>query len=150
MQAHLLTTLPDDYLAKADAASMAVSLEARSPFLDQDVIELAMKIPFQTRFSGGTPKSLLRRLAYRYVPREVIDRPKQGFVAPVGKWLREDWRDLVDDTILGPHVEQRGWFRRDALERVVAEHRAGTDHAYLLWSLMVLELWVRSTVDASA
>jgi asparagine synthase (glutamine-hydrolysing) len=147
MQAHLLTTLPDDYLAKADAASMAVSLEARSPFLDQDLIELAMRIPAATRFSGGTPKSLLRKLAYRYLPSQVIDRRKQGFVAPVGKWLREDWRDLVDDTVLGEHVERRGWFRRAPLERLVAEQRAGADHGYILWTLMVLELWLRTAVD---
>ena len=147
MQAHLLTTLPDDYLAKADAASMAASLEARSPFLDQDVIELAMRIPMDVRFAGGTPKALLRNLAYRYLPRHVIDRKKQGFVAPVGKWLRDDWNDLVQDTVLGAHVERRNWFRRKSLERFVSEHRRGTDHGYLLWTLMILELWMRIAVD---
>ena len=149
MQAHLLTTLPDDYLAKVDAASMAVSLEARSPFLDQDLIELAMKIPRDVRFSNGTPKSLLRSLAYRYLPRHVVDRQKQGFVAPVGKWLRHDWSDLVDDTVLGAHVEQRNWFQRSALERVVAEHRQGKDRGYLLWTLVILELWMRVAVDGT-
>jgi asparagine synthase (glutamine-hydrolysing) len=147
MQAHMLTTLPDDYLAKADAASMAVGLEARSPFLDQDLIELAMTIPAHVRFSGGTPKALLRQLAYRYLPRHVIDRPKQGFVAPVGKWLREDWRDLVQQVVLGPEVERRGWFNRRALEHVVARHQRGENHGYLLWTLLVLELWLRMAVD---
>ena len=149
MQAHLLTTLPDDYLAKVDAASMAVSLEARSPFLDQDLIELAMKIPQHVRFSGGIPKSLVRRLARRYLPAHVIDRKKQGFVAPVGKWLRDDWSDLVDDTVLGPHIERRNWFERAALERIVAEHRRGRDRGYLLWTLIILELWMRMTVDGT-
>jgi asparagine synthase (glutamine-hydrolysing) len=147
MQAHMLTTLPDDYLAKADCASMAASVEARSPLLDQDLIELAMKIPLNVRFKGGTPKGLLRKLAYRYLPRHVIDRRKQGFVAPVGKWLRDDWQDLVQDAILGAHVERRGWFKRAALERLVAEHRAGHDRGYVLWTLMILELWTRMTVD---
>jgi asparagine synthase (glutamine-hydrolysing) len=147
MQAHLLTTLPDDYLAKADAASMAASLEGRSPFLDQDVVELAMRIPHNIRFSGGTPKALLRSLAYRYLPRHIIDRKKQGFVSPVGKWLRDDWSDLVDDTVLGEHIERRNWFRRDSLERIVAEHRRGEDRGYLLWTLMILELWTRMAVD---
>lgn len=147
MQAHLLTTLPDDYLAKADSASMAASLEARSPLLDQDLIELAMRIPASIRFARGTPKALLRKLAYRYVPRHVIDRKKQGFVAPVGKWLREDWSDLVDDAVLGTHVERRNWFKRRSLERIVAEHRQGIDRGYLLWSLVILELWMRLAVD---
>jgi asparagine synthase (glutamine-hydrolysing) len=147
MQAHLLTTLPDDYLAKADCGSMAASVEARSPLLDQDLIELAMKIPLNVRFKGGTPKGLLRKLAYRYLPRHVIDRRKQGFVAPVGKWLREDWQDLVQDTGLGTHVERRGWFRRSALERIVADHQTGRDRGYLLWTLMILELWTRMAVD---
>lgn len=147
MQAHLLTVLPDDYLAKVDSATMAVSLEARSPFLDQDLIELAMRIPLATRFSGGAPKALLRRLAYRFLPRHIIDRPKQGFVAPVGQWLRRDWIDLIEAVVLGPAVERRGWFTRSALERVVADHRRGHDRGYLLWTLLVLELWMQMAVD---
>jgi len=147
MQAHMLTTLPDDYLAKADAASMAVGVEARSPFLDQELIELAMRIPAKMRFSGGTPKALLRHLAYRYLPRQTIDRRKQGFVAPVGRWLREDWQDLVQGVILGPEIERRGFFKRSALERVVAQHREGYDFGYLLWTLLMLELWMRMAVD---
>lgn len=145
MQAHLQTRLPDDYCAKVDVATMAVSLEARSPFLDVDVIELAMRIPAEARFRNGEPKSLLRRLARRLLPVETVDRRKMGFVAPVGQWLRHDWPDLVDDLILGPHVESRGWFRRDTLQRLVAEQRQGANHDYLLWNLLILEMWLRQT-----
>jgi asparagine synthase (glutamine-hydrolysing) len=145
MQAQLLTILPDDYLAKVDGATMGVSVEARSPFLDVDLMELAMRIPAAARFRGGKAKSLLRRLALRYVPAQCVRRRKQGFAAPIGKWLREDWNDLVEDFVLGPQVEQRGWFQRNTLERVVQEHRRGVDHAHLLWALLVLELWIRLT-----
>ena len=145
MQAQMQTLLPDDYCTKVDVATMAVSLEARCPFLDVDVIELAMKIPAAARFRGGEPKSLLRHLARRLLPVETVDRRKMGFRAPVGHWLRHDWPDLVDDLILGPHVEERHWFRRDTLQRLVTEQRQGVNHDYLLWNLLILEMWLRQT-----
>ena len=74
-------------------------------------------------------------------------RRKQGFIAPVGLWIRRDWSELVDEFILGSHVEERGWFRRDTLQRVVKEHRQGIDHAYLLWALLILEMWLRMRVN---
>lgn len=147
MQTRLLTVLPDDYLAKVDNATMAVSLEARTPFLDLEVMELAMHIPAASRFRHVKSKFLLRQLAERYVPVKCVRRRKQGFVAPVGKWIREDWPDLVDELVLGPHVEERRWFRRKALQAIVDEHRRGIDHSYLLWGLMVLELWVRMSIE---
>ena len=147
MQLRMLTVLPDDYLAKVDNATMAVSLEARSPFLDLDVMELAMHIPAAARFRRGKSKSLLCKLAERYVPTSCVRRRKRGFVAPVGKWIREDWPDLVEKLVLGPHVEERQWFRREALQKIVEEHRRGVDHGYLLCGLIVLELWVRMSVE---
>ena len=146
MQACMATVLSNDYLMKVDNGTMAVGLEARSPFLDIDLLELAMSVPVNIRFRGGKSKHLLRELALKYVPKECVNRRKQGFVAPVGAWLRQ-WSDLVDDLILGPHVEQRGWFRRPALESIVSEHRRGADRAYLLWGLLILELWVRMSLE---
>ncbi len=147
METQARSVLPDDYLTKVDNATMAVSLEARCPFLDLDVFELGMRIPADARFRGGKPKSLLRTLAERYVPRQCVRRRKRGFVAPVANWLRRDWPDLVDDLILGPQIEQRQWFRREALQTIVDEHRGGRNHGYLLWGLMVLELWVRMACE---
>jgi asparagine synthase (glutamine-hydrolysing) len=144
MQARLLTVLPDDYLAKVDSGTMGFSLEARSPFLDIDVLELAMRIPARLRFGRGEPKSILRQLARRHLPKQCVNRKKQGFVAPIGRWLQRDWTDLVDELVLGPHVEQRQWFRRDMLQQIVAEYRNGIDHGYLLWAFIVLELWLRT------
>jgi asparagine synthase (glutamine-hydrolysing) len=148
MQAHLQTILAEDYLPKVDLATMGVSLEARCPFLDLDVMELAMRIPAAVRFRGFRPKGLLRKLARKHLPRGCVDRRKKGFSAPIGLWLRKDWPDLVDALILGPQVERRGWFRRETLQRLVAEQREGrSDHAHLLWTLLVLELWVRIAVE---
>jgi asparagine synthase (glutamine-hydrolysing) len=143
MDVQLRTMLVDDYLAKVDIGTMAVGLEARCPFLDVELVELAMKIPEDVRFRKGRPKSVLRRLAARHLPREVFTRRKRGFVAPVGRWLRTEWTDMVDDLVLGPNVERRGLFERAALNRIVGEHRGGRDRGYLLWSLMVLEQWQR-------
>lgn len=149
MEVQMQTLLQDDYLAKADIGTMAASVEGRAPFLDVDLAELAMRIPARVRFRRNQPKGLLRELARRHVPPAVIDRPKRGFVAPVGGWLRGSWRDLVDDVVLGPSVERRGWFRRDALRTIVARQRARQGGDYLVWTLLILELWLRMTVDGS-
>jgi asparagine synthase (glutamine-hydrolysing) len=145
MQAQMRTQLPDDFLTKVDVATMGVSLEARCPFLDLDVVELAMRIPARVRFRRCEPKGLLRQLARRHMPPECVNRRKLGFQLPIRQWLREDWSDLVDDLILGPQVERRGWFQRPALKRLVEQHRQGARNDFLLWSLLVLELWLRKT-----
>jgi asparagine synthase (glutamine-hydrolysing) len=149
MECDLRCSLVDDMLTKVDVASMAVSMETRCPFLDIDVIDLASRIPTRIRFSGLRRKGLLRALARRHLPRETVDRKKLGFGVPVGLWFRRDWTDIVQEFILGPHVEQRGWFRRQTLERIVAEHRQGAAHQDLLWALLVLELWLRLVVDCT-
>jgi asparagine synthase (glutamine-hydrolysing) len=147
MQVHAVTTLPDDYLAKVDVGTMAVSLEARSPFLDLDVMELAARIPAPTRFRRFKAKSLLRSLALHHIPAECVNRRKQGFSASIRLWFKRDWNDLVQEFILGPHVESRGWFQRKALQQLVDETAAGNDHSNLLWGLLILELWWRIAVD---
>ena len=147
MRFHFETVLPDDFLPKVDLTTMGASLEARCPLLDLDVLEIALRVPPRLRFADGQPKGLLRRLARRHVPAHTVNRRKQGFSAPVALWFRESWGDLVQEFILGPHVERRAWFRRDALERLVAEHHRGVDRGNLLWALLILELWTRIAVD---
>lgn len=149
MQAYMVTTLPDDYLAKVDSGTMAMSLEARSPFLDVDLLRLAGSIPAPMRFRRAKAKSLLRSLALRYIPRQCVQRRKKGFAAPIHLWLRGDWQDIVEEFVLGPRVKTRGWFRPETLQRVVAEHARGIDHSELIWGLLVLELWMRLSVDKS-
>jgi len=147
MQTHMQTVLADDYLPKVDLATMGASIEGRCPFLDFDLVELAMRMPQKVRFHGGRPKGLLRELAHRYLPAAGIDRRKQGFDAPIGLWFRLHWSDLTRRFILGPGVERRGWFRREALEQLVEEHARGIDHGQLLWALLILELWLQMALE---
>jgi len=149
MQAHAETILADEFLPKADLATMGASLEGRCPLLDLDVVELAMRIPAHLRFAGGEPKGLLRRLARRLLPVECVNRSKQGFATPLSGWL-DDWPDLVGELVLGDHLAGRGWFHRDALEALVDGRLAGVNREKLLWTLCVLELWLRSVEEARA
>ena len=142
MDAYFNTILPGDLLQKADCSTMAVGLEARSPYLDLDVISLAQRMPGSIRFWGGQ-KGLLRTIARKYLPGEIVDHPKQGFGAPFAHWLRNEWTDLVNEYVCGPTIEERGWVRREPLERVLASFRAGGPRGPLLWTLLILELWLR-------
>lgn len=150
MYTHFRTILSNEFLPKADYATMAVGLEARNPFLDRDLIDLATRIPKDIHFKGGQTKILLRKLAYRYLPHDTVKLPKQVFTAPIWLWMA-DWPDLIDEMVLGPHVESRGWFNRSVLQNIVAEYRqyqtAGS--SYLLWSLLILELWLRIHVEGT-
>ncbi|MDE2127182.1 MAG: asparagine synthase (glutamine-hydrolyzing) [Armatimonadetes bacterium] len=146
MDAYFNTILPGDLLQKADCSTMAVGLEARSPYLDLDVISLAQRMPGSVRFHGGQ-KGLLRTIARKYLPAEIVDHKKQGFGAPFAHWLRNEWTDLVDEFVCGPTVEERGWVRRESLERVLASFRAGGPRGPLLWTLLILELWLRRAAE---
>ena len=114
-----------------------------------NLLEMASSIPAPMRFRRAKAKSLLRSLALRYLPRQCVQRRKKGFAAPIHLWLRRDWQDLVDEFVLGPQVKARGWFRLETLQRVVAEHARGIDHSDLIWGLLVLELWMRLSVEKS-
>ena len=141
------TYLPGDLLVKADISTMASSLELRSPLLDMHVLEFAASIPQSIRTHQGTPKFILKEIAGRYVPRELIDRPKMGFGIPRARWLREDLRDMVHDTLLGPTSVQRGWFDQAALRSLVTQHNSGLDRDSVLWPLLMIELWAREWID---
>ena len=141
------TYLPGDLLVKADISTMASSLELRSPLLDMHVLEFAASIPQSIRTHQGTPKFILKEIARRYVPRELIDRPKMGFGIPRARWLREDLRDMVHDTLLGPTSTQRGWFDQATLKSLVKQHDGGLDRDSVLWPLLMIELWARAWID---
>ncbi len=146
--ADILTYLPNDLLTKVDIASMAVSLEARSPFLDHELIEFAASLPPEMKLRGRQTKYLLKKVAERLVPRDVIYRQKMGFGMPVAKWLRGEMSGLLDDTLLSKKFAGRGLFKPDAVTRLVRGHREGThDHSWQLWSLLMLELWYERFVD---
>jgi len=144
----LMTYLPNDLLVKVDIASMANSLEARSPFLDHKVIEFAASLPESLKMRRFETKSLLKKVAERLVPREVIYRRKMGFGVPVGKWFRGEMKSFVSDILLSETALSRGIIRPDALRRYVKEHISGErDHQFQLWTLLMLELWFRRFID---
>jgi asparagine synthase (glutamine-hydrolysing) len=142
----LATYLPGDLLPKADLASMAHSLELRSPLLDREVVELGLSLPDSLRTRGRVGKVALRRAFAADLPPEVAGRGKTGFGVPLGRWFRDDLRDLARDAL----EAERGWFRRDTVRRLLDEHETGArDHGHRLWCLLVLELWVREHVEAA-
>ena len=145
------TYLPEDCLTKVDRMSMAHSIEVRVPLLDHLVAEFAASLPVSLKMRGGALKYLLKRLAYRYVPREVLDRPKQGFAVPIGSWFRGSMREAFGDILTSRTARQRGYFNQPFVARVLAEHLSGKrDHSLRLWQLLVFELWNRQYVDAPA
>jgi asparagine synthase (glutamine-hydrolysing) len=143
-------TLPHAWLHKVDRASMAVSLEARSPFLDRRVLELAFALPLDMRIRGRHKKYIVRRLLRDYLPDNLIERPKQGFTAPMAYWLRNELRGELEGRLSQDTVARRGFFDPKRLWTLVGEHLNGThDHAQLLWALLVLEWWMEHHIDYS-
>ncbi len=139
-----LTYLPNDILTKVDIASMASSLEVRSPFLDHDVMSFAYSLPTSLKLgaTGTSLKALLRTAFADLLPDEIRRRGKMGFGVPIAHWLRGRLRRYIGDTLLSPAGLDRGYFRPEAVRRLVAEHLDGeADHANRLWALLVFELW---------
>ncbi|MDX2038314.1 MAG: asparagine synthase (glutamine-hydrolyzing) [Isosphaeraceae bacterium] len=146
MTADLLTYLPGDLLVKVDLASMAHSLEARGPFLDHRVVELALAMPIERklRLRGGRSKHVLKTAFADLIPPEIMNRPKMGFGVPIDRWFRGELAGELRAVLLDPTATARGRFRPAAVERLIDQHVAGThDHAYRLWALLMLELWSR-------
>jgi len=145
------TYLPEDCLTKVDRMSMAHSIESRVPLLDHHVVELAASFPPHLKIHDGTLKRVLRQLAFRLVPREIVDRPKQGFGVPINHWFRGALGDAFRDVLASPTTRQRGYFNHSFVDRVLDEHLSGKrDHALRLWQLLVFELWNRQYADAPA
>ncbi len=140
--------LPDDLLMKMDKMSMAASIEARVPLLDHPLVEWAAHLPDRFKIRGLEGKVLLKRLARRWLPREIVDRPKVGFTVPLSPWFRGPLRELVGDTLLSPTCLGRGYFEPEVLRGYVDDHLAGRrDRARELWTLLTLELWHRAFID---
>jgi asparagine synthase (glutamine-hydrolyzing) len=143
-----MTYLPNDLLVKVDIASMANSLEARSPFLDHKVMEFAASLPENLKMRGIETKSLLKKVAARLVPREVVYRRKMGFGVPVGKWFRGEMKDFVRDSLLSEKSLNRGIIKKESLKKYVSEHtNAERDHTFQIWTLLMLELWFQKFID---
>jgi asparagine synthase (glutamine-hydrolysing) len=132
--------LPDDLLVKVDRATMAYSLEARVPYLDHKFVEFVAMLDPALKQKGQTRKYLLKKLAEKFLPHEIVHRRKQGFVMPLTEWLQTGLKSRVDQS-LGA-LARRGLFRDGALAKLLEEHRAGRrNHSGRLWALTVLEVW---------
>jgi asparagine synthase (glutamine-hydrolysing) len=150
--ADLVTYLPEDILFKVDIASMAVSLECRSPFLDHEVVEFACSLPGRYKLSaGGRHKHILKEAFKDWLPPGFMDRPKQGFSAPLARWLREDFGQLLRERLLDNRT-LAPWFDQAQVARYVEEHLSGKgSHSQRLWPLLVLAIWIdKFQVDMGA
>jgi asparagine synthase (glutamine-hydrolysing) len=140
--------LPDDLLTMADRMSMASSLEVRAPFCDHRIIEESLRLSPRAKMPGGRLKGLLKKAFAGVLPAEVLAHRKQGFMIPLGAWLRGDLRPTLDELLAPDCVRARGLFDVDAVEALKQEHLSGVrTHADRLWALMMLELWMREYLD---
>jgi asparagine synthase (glutamine-hydrolysing) len=142
MALDLLWELPGDLLVKMDIATMAHGLEARSPFLDQEVVAWGNSLPESQRLSGLTTKPILRSLANRYLPAEVVNAPKRGFELPLDRWLTHDLLEMRDDMLLDPHGIVCTLFDRAAIERFLHSKPISLGHwLRVVWILLMLSAW---------
>ena len=144
----IMTYLPNDLLVKVDIATMANSLEARSPFLDHHVIEFAASLPEKYKLRRLTTKYLLKQMLRKLLPAENLDRRKMGFGVPIGHWLRGKLQPLLRETLLAEASLKRGLFKPEAVKHLVELHTRGErDFSPKLWTLLMLELWFQRFID---
>jgi asparagine synthase (glutamine-hydrolysing) len=142
------TSLPDDLLLLTDKASMAASIECRAPFIDHELVELSARIPSTLKIRGLQMKYLLKKAFAPWLPEAILNRSKRGFGAPVGSWMRDQLNPLLADTLSPEQVRQRGLFRPEAVNQLIADHKAElADHTDHLLALVCLELWCRIFLD---
>lgn len=145
----LRTYLPGDLLVKADITTMANSLEARSPFLDQEVMEFAASIPAELKLKGWMTKYILKRALRDILPREILSRKKSGFGVPIGSWFKNELKTYAYDVLLDERSIKRGYFKKEEIKVILDEHAEGkVDHGARIWSLLNLELWHQMFIDS--
>ncbi len=140
--------LPDTLMTKTDIAGMTHSLEARMPLLDHQFLEFTARIPSALKLKDGQlSKYIFKKAVEPYLPGEVIYREKQGFAIPLDQWFRGELKELAYDTLLSQKAAERGLFRREAVEGILNSHQAGDSRQYLIWNLLMLELWHQMFID---
>jgi asparagine synthase (glutamine-hydrolysing) len=148
MSVDIRSYLPYDLLVKVDITSMANSLEARSPFLDHEVMEFAARLPVEFKLKGRESKYLLKRAFADLLSKPDANRQKMGFAVPIGEWFRGPLRPLLEDALLSQQAASRGYFQQDSVARLVSDHlNFRADNGFKLWNLMLLELWHREFLD---
>ncbi len=139
--------LPGDLLVKVDIATMANSLELRSPMLDVNVVEWGVSLPRKYKIKGFETKHILKDVARSLVPANLIDRPKMGFGIPRAEWLRTGMKEMVYETLTDTTATQRGWLNPVEVKKVIEIHMNGEDKDNLIWPMLMLELWARTWLD---
>jgi asparagine synthase (glutamine-hydrolysing) len=143
-----MTRMPDHLLVTVDRMSMAHSLETRSPLIDHKVVEYAAAIPGDLKLKGNNLKYLLRKVAGRYLPSELVTRKKQGFGFPLGIWMRTELRQFMQNLFAESRMIELGIFEAAYVRQLLDEHLSGArDHNYRLWLLISLEVWYRMSFE---
>jgi asparagine synthase (glutamine-hydrolysing) len=142
------TYLPDDLMVKVDIATMAHSLEARSPFLDHRLMEFAASLPHNLKLKGLQTKYFLKKAFRELLPKEILNRPKMGFGVPLDIWFRKDLKDMAYDILLSSSAIERGYFRPEEIRNLLDSHsQQKADNSYRIWALLILELWHLYFID---
>ncbi len=140
--------LPDTLTLKVDAAAMAHGLDARAPMLDYEFVQFAARIPSAFKLEDGrNGKAVLKRIAERFLPRELLYRRKMGFGVPIEHWFRTELKEIAYDTLLGKRASERGYFCRPYVEEILTRHQNGESYQYFLWNLLMLESWHNQFID---
>jgi asparagine synthase (glutamine-hydrolysing) len=143
------TYMVDDILQKVDRATMSASLEGREPFLDQKIIEWAAQIPSDMKYHQGQKKYLLKKIVHKYVPKEMMDRPKMGFGIPVETWLNNELRSLVEENLGSKALKEHGLFNEAAVKKLCQEFFNGRKEKYLkIWYLLMFQLWYKKWMSS--
>jgi asparagine synthase (glutamine-hydrolysing) len=147
----LIHYLPDDILVKVDRATMSTSLESRAPFLDHRIVEFAFRLPREQLVRHGLGKWLLRQVLHRYVPKEMIERPKSGFGLPIADWLRGPLRDWAESLLTKQAVKTSAMFDYEKVQGVWREHISGRyDRQTRLWPILMFQAWYSNTRQSIA
>ncbi|PCI29374.1 MAG: asparagine synthase (glutamine-hydrolyzing) [SAR324 cluster bacterium] len=140
----MLNYMPDDILVKVDRSAMAVSLETRVPFLDHELVEFAWSIPLHWKKKDGVGKWILREVLYQYVPRKMIERPKQGFAVPIDQWLRGPLKEWAEELLSENRLIRDGFFNPTPIRKAWKEHLIGSrNRHYFLWNTLMFQSWLQ-------